>query len=131
MRRGSLGLLPLHMRTPLSSNHCVATFPVWLLHVEVELSKGTGMSLLCHSAINQFVDKRLYLRPQWVRGVSYALRFEFPERKCLCVVWLFHLSIKKPMTYGLGRKWKAGHLEVKRILGEPDEGRSTQGDSRR
>lgn len=41
----------------------------------------------------------------------------------LYTIWLYHLSIKKPITYDLGRREKVGHLEGRRNSGiEPGKG---------
>ena len=43
---------------------------------------------------------------------------------CVLVVWMHHLSTKKPVAYGLGRKW-----EVELLGGERVQGSSQMGDS--
>lgn len=31
----------------------------------------------------------------------------------MCIVWVHHLPMKKPMPYSSGRKWKVGQLREK------------------
>jgi hypothetical protein len=39
----------------------------------------------------------------------------------LCIVWMCHLPLKKPVTNGLGRKWKMAYLGGRKDSGiEPD-----------
>ena len=57
----------------------------------------------------------------WAGVLHWAEIREGAEHQCweniLCIVWMHHLSIKKPMAYGLGRKWEVGHLGSRKNSG--------------
>jgi hypothetical protein len=43
-----------------------------------------------------------------MKGIGIRLHEISCIESILCVVWMHHLSIKKPMAYKLVRKWKVG-----------------------
>lgn len=44
------------------------------------------------------------------------------RKNILCSIWMHHLSVKKPMTNGLGRNWELVLPRGERIIGQRQAG---------